>query len=413
MATLKSKSNGELDINPSKTSSQNDFDRLVGKWNIHHRKLVSRLTNSDEWIEFYATQEMRKVLNGLGNVETMAASINGIPFEGMAVRLFNPATKLWSIYWSDSSSGILDKPVVGSFANNIGRFYSKEIFNNREVIQQFQWDISNPERPVWSQAYSTDKGETWEWNWYMYFTRRNSTEEAQVVTAGGPVIELRNYLIKPHMREAFIEYFERHFIQSQNEIGGQILGQYKVKDARDQFFWIRGFSDMSGRNKFLNDFYHGPFWQQHKATANSMLLNNDNVHLLKPLNFAAGSGASFDLSWFRQEKGIAVIDYYIANQKLDKLFGFVHKEYLSLLTAAGIDKTSFWISETATNEFTALPVFQDTNLIQISFYADEAEYAAKLKVLDTLITPELRIEMADIVTSKTTQILVPARSTTA
>ena len=106
---------GELLVTPSLTSSQNDFDFLEGKWNIHNRKLKSRFTHSTEWIEFDANQEMRKVLTGIGNVENISAVLDGKPYEGMAVRLFNPITKLWSIYWADNNSGTMDKPVVGSF----------------------------------------------------------------------------------------------------------------------------------------------------------------------------------------------------------------------------------------------------------------------------------------------------------
>ncbi len=43
----------------------------------------------------------------------------------LTLRLFNPQTKLWSIYWADSNTGVLDKPVVGSFSNKVGHFYSR------------------------------------------------------------------------------------------------------------------------------------------------------------------------------------------------------------------------------------------------------------------------------------------------
>jgi hypothetical protein len=79
---------------------------------------------------------------------------------------------LWSIYWADNQSGTLDKPVVGSFDQNLGTFFCMDTFNNTAIVVQFQWDISNAEKPVWRQAFSLDNGQTWEWNWYMYFTKR-------------------------------------------------------------------------------------------------------------------------------------------------------------------------------------------------------------------------------------------------
>lgn len=225
------------------------------------------------------------------------------------------------------------------------------------------------------------------------------------------VIELRNYVIKPGQRDRFIDYFEENFIQSQNIIGGYTLGQFRVKGADDNFFWIRGFHDMDSRDKFLNDFYYGPFWKQHKSVPNSMLVNNDNVHLLKPLNISNNSQDSavgFNSNWFGKEKGIAVVDYYIANQKLDKLIVFFKTNYTSLLKAVGIGNISLWVSETIPNNFTVLPVFQDKNLlVGITFYKDELEYQSKMKEVETRMSEEVKSEMQDIVTIKTTLLLYP------
>jgi hypothetical protein len=162
---------GALIIVASDSSSKNDFDFFKGKSNIINEKLKKRLCNCTEWIEFPSTQEMYTILHGIGNIDNFLATFDGEPFEGMTVRLFNPLTKLWSIYWSDSTSGVLDKPVVGSFDNKVGHFFSKDIYENKEVIQVFRWDARDENNPVWSQAMSADNGETWEWNWYMFMTK--------------------------------------------------------------------------------------------------------------------------------------------------------------------------------------------------------------------------------------------------
>ena len=165
-------SNGELTITPSSTSSPSDFDFFTGKWNIHNRKLKTRLENCTDWLEFEATGEMKKILNGLGNTDDFITTLDGTPFEGRTLRLFNPRTKLWSIYWADSNSGVLLDPVVGSFDGLLGSFYSKDMFNDLPILVVYQWDRTDPEKPVWSQAFSSDNGETWEWNWYLYMSRR-------------------------------------------------------------------------------------------------------------------------------------------------------------------------------------------------------------------------------------------------
>jgi hypothetical protein len=162
---------GDLIITPAASSSQHDFDFLQGNWQVHNRKLRSRLNNCTEWIEFPAAQELRKILLGMGNTDTFSTTFDGKPFEGMTLRLFNPATRLWSIYWADSNAVTMDPPVVGSFHESIGHFFTKDTYNGQEIIVRFNWDATNPEQPVWSQAFSADKGKTWEWNWYMYFNR--------------------------------------------------------------------------------------------------------------------------------------------------------------------------------------------------------------------------------------------------
>ncbi len=157
-------SSGAIVMHPSATSSQHDFDFLVGNWKLRNRKLTSRLTHSTEWVAFESQVEMHQILGGLGNVDKYTDRSSGKPYEGVALRLFNPATRLWSIYWADSDSGSLDPPVVGSFENGIGHFFARDTYLEHPVIMVFRWDVRNPKFPVWSQAFSVDDGKTWEWN---------------------------------------------------------------------------------------------------------------------------------------------------------------------------------------------------------------------------------------------------------
>ena len=223
------------------------------------------------------------------------------------------------------------------------------------------------------------------------------------------VLELRNYLLKPGQRENFTRLFEANFIQSQQEAGSYVLGQYKVKGADNNFFWIRGFTNMTTRNKALNEFYHGETWKQHRSEANAMIVNNDNVYLLKPVNVKDSTNeVSFNTNWFGQQKAIVVIDFYTSNTKRDKLIEFIRKQYNPILQDSHISRTSFWMSETATNDFPGLPVFQDKNLlVQITLYKDQLEYQTKMKTVNTKMTAEQKAEMADLVTIKNTLIVYP------
>lgn len=155
---------GALAIQASAASSEHDFDFLVGDWKLRNRKLKSRLTRSNEWMSFESRVEMHQILNGLGNIDKYSDKANGTPYEGVALRLFNTRTKLWSIYWADSNSGALDPPVVGSFENKVGHFFARDTYKGQSIIVLFRWDARNLQLPIWSQAFSTDDGKTWEWN---------------------------------------------------------------------------------------------------------------------------------------------------------------------------------------------------------------------------------------------------------
>jgi len=161
------------------------------------------------------------------------------------------------------------------------------------------------------------------------------------------VIELRNYLLKPGMRDRFNAYFIEHFVDSQNSRGGYILGKYAVEGEADKFFWVRGFEDMKTRSRFLPELYGGPVWKEFGPAANEMMIDSDDVYLLKPL----------DESQIFKPGKIVRIDYYFAKdrtpEKLIEIFRSRPEQ----------DDTSLWISEPDENDFPALPVFQYENLL--------------------------------------------------
>jgi hypothetical protein len=175
--TLQFDAAGALVIKASATSSTRDFDFLVGKWKMHHRRLNKRLEGCKDWTEFDSWDDDSTVLSGTANLDTYRTTempgMEGKAFEGMTLRLFNPQTKLWSIYWVASDRGVLDPPMVGSFENGIGHFLARDNYHGKNVIVLFRWDIRNKEHAVWSQAFSPDEGKTWEWNWYNSFVRVN------------------------------------------------------------------------------------------------------------------------------------------------------------------------------------------------------------------------------------------------
>jgi hypothetical protein len=163
---------GKLVMTASENSSKHDFDFLVGGWKITNRKLKKPLAGCEEWDEFPATQNCRQILLGAGDFDIFSTEFDGKPFEAFTLRLFDPQTRLWTIYWADSKEGRLDGGKVGSFNRDIGEFFARDVVAGKKVVVKFLWDKRNPEAPVWSAAFSADEGQTWEWNWHAYFARR-------------------------------------------------------------------------------------------------------------------------------------------------------------------------------------------------------------------------------------------------
>lgn len=149
---------------------RHDFDFFHGRWQLRNERLRQRLVGSDDWEIFASTQECRPILGGLGNIDDFLTDWGG-GFIGMSLRLFDPQTQQWSIYWSSNRTGTLDPPVVGKFENGVGTFYGRDEHEGRPVLARFIWSEITTTSALWQQALSVDDGKTWETNWYMRMTR--------------------------------------------------------------------------------------------------------------------------------------------------------------------------------------------------------------------------------------------------
>ena len=87
------------------------------------------------------------------------------------------------------------------------------------------------------------------------------------------VVELRQYTLHPGKRDVLIELFDREFVESQEALGIQLLGQFRDIDRPDVFTWLRGFDSMSSRADALAGFYDGPVWAKHRDAANATMID--------------------------------------------------------------------------------------------------------------------------------------------
>src|SRR5262245_24899667 len=175
-----------------------------------------------------------------------------------------------------------------------------------------------------------------------------------------PVIELRQYTLKPGQRDVLIDLFDRHFVESQEATGMTVVGQFRDRRRPDRFVWIRGFPDMASRHQALDRFYGGPVWAAHRTVANATMIDVSDVLLLRP----AGSDGGFPLEGDEMTPGtrprnpttVLAVIYTLATQADDSLVAQFEKQVAPRLRTRGLTLTGVFVTETAANTFTRLPV---------------------------------------------------------
>ena len=151
---------------------QRDFDFEAGTWKIHLKRLVKPLSGSNSWVEFDGTSVTRKVWDGRADLEEFETDGPSGHIEGLTLRLYNPATHQWSLYWSNGKNGTLSLPPnVGEFKNGRGEFYCQDTYDGRIVLVRYVWSDITASSAHFEQSYSDDGGKTWEANWITDQTR--------------------------------------------------------------------------------------------------------------------------------------------------------------------------------------------------------------------------------------------------
>ncbi len=176
-----------------------------------------------------------------------------------------------------------------------------------------------------------------------------------------PIVEFRQYTLHPGQREVLIALFDRELVESQEELGMVLLGQFRDLDNPDRFVWLRGFETMPSRAEALAGFYGGPVWKTNHAAANATMIDSDNVLLLRPASarsgFPAAGSARPPAGHTEAPASLILATIYYRDRPFDDEFlGFFDSCVRPALTAAGIAPLACLQTEYAENTFPALPV---------------------------------------------------------
>jgi quinol monooxygenase YgiN len=197
------------------------------------------------------------------------------------------------------------------------------------------------------------------------------------------IVELRQYTLQPGRRDALIDIFERELVEPQQEAGMRLVGQFRDLNDPDRFVWLRAFPDMPSRARALEAFYTGPVWLQHREAVNALMIDTDDVLLLRPARPGSGFAA--------------------ANHRPDAGESLVVATIYSLAAAAGPDVMDFFdgalaataasclaalVTEPSENTYPRLPVREGDNVfVWLARFPGRAAYERQVAALAGLPHP--------------------------
>lgn len=157
-----------------KHDGSHDFDFLIGKWHVHFRVLLTRLSGGiPEWVDYNGTEEFEKLFSSNASFDEYDAYSPQLHMRNKShsLRLYDVKTGQWSIYQLNNE-GILDAPVIGQFTGNHGEFRGQDTYNGRAIYVRNVWLNISPKSARWEQSWSADGGKTWEVNWINELSRQ-------------------------------------------------------------------------------------------------------------------------------------------------------------------------------------------------------------------------------------------------
>src|ERR1700682_6262392 len=137
------------------------------------------------------------------------------------------------------------------------------------------------------------------------------------------VIELRRYTMKEGGRDRFIRYFESYFPAA---------------------------------------FYYGPLWKEHRTRMNDLLVDSDNVWLLRPLSPDRGVVVLPAVDVVKEADGVhgvAVAQIFAVREKSVEAFAKQAEAAFARYRAAGVREAGVLVTLEVTNNFPQLPVRTD------------------------------------------------------
>jgi hypothetical protein len=202
-----------------------------------------------------------------------------------------------------------------------------------------------------------------------------------------PIVDLRMYTHQPNKRDDFIKLFEDQFIETQEAVGIQVIGQFYDLDDPNRCIWMRGFNDMDSRKESLNAFYTGPIWKEYRDATNTTLIDSDNVLLLRLAHPNSGftlSGNRPPLGSSLKQDGLITAAIYYFNASVGSDFiDYFENNIQPVLADMGASILASFVTEDSPNTFPRLPVREGEHaFVWFAGFRDEEAYQSHLDELE-------------------------------
>ncbi|MDA8017260.1 MAG: NIPSNAP family protein [Thermoanaerobaculia bacterium] len=195
-------------------------------------------------------------------------------------------------------------------------------------------------------------------------------------------LELRVYSLHEPQRDRFLEYFEEHFLESQEVLGMRIWGQFRDLRHPGQVIWLRGFRSLEERVSGLETFYTSPVWQECRVDLVPMFAAPaTHVHFLEPVVDGAFA-PDFRRAILQSELppatdlGVVVAEVYsIDDSSRSSTREWLEEQRADALAEAGGRWLGLFAASRHDNDFPALPVIENEDVLVLFFsFASEADY---------------------------------------
>lgn len=176
------------------------------------------------------------------------------------------------------------------------------------------------------------------------------------------VFEFRRYAIKEGEREHFAKYFEAYFPGAIEQAGAIVAGSFFERKNPSGFTWIRGFHTIEDRAVANAAFYAAPVWKEHKKTMNDLIIDSDNVMLLRTLSPERGLPilpAVDPVTEPTGAQGVVVAQIFAVKANSVDAFAKEAEKTFAKYLSAGVREAGVLATLDVANNYPALPIRTD------------------------------------------------------